>query len=56
MPAGTRIAFETAEYTISESIGSIEITVSVVSTNLIFAPATVQISSEHGSAKGKYCW
>jgi hypothetical protein len=58
MTTGIAIAFEMVEYTVSESTGKIEVTVSVVSTNLIFAPITVQLfSSEqcHGSAKGTVC-
>ena len=49
---GIRIAFETVEYTVSESTGKVKVT---VSTKLVlnFAPVTVQVSSENGSARGK---
>jgi hypothetical protein len=53
MPTGIGISFEMVEYTVSESTGNTEVTISVVSTNLIFAPVAVQlVSSELGSAKG----
>jgi hypothetical protein len=56
MTTGIAVAFEMVGYSVSESTGKIEVTVSVVSTNLIFAPITVQLfSSEHGSAKGTIC-
>ena len=48
----TRAAFEMTNYTVSESTGKIEIKVTVVSISLNFAPITVLISSDNGSAKG----
>ena len=53
MPTDIEIAFEMVEYTVSESVGNIEIEVLVISTDLTFPPITVQISSKNGSATGK---
>ena len=51
IPTDIGIAFEMVKYTVSESTGKVEVT---VSTNLVlnFAPVTVQVSSENGSARG----